>query len=53
MKDRPAPTSIKELQQFLGFANYYNGFIRSFDHISQPISKLFQQQQAWIRGKEQ
>ena len=30
MKDRPAHTSIKELQQFLGFANYYNRFIRSF-----------------------
>ena len=40
VKDWPAPISIKELQQFLGFVNYYNGFIRSFDYIVLPIFKL-------------
>ena len=53
MKYSPDPTSIKELQQFLGFANYYNRFARSFACIGLPISKLLQQQQPWIWGTEQ
>ena len=53
MKNWPAPTSITELQQLLGFDNYYSWFIKSFAYISLLISKLLQQQQPWIRGTEQ
>ena len=53
MKDWPSPTNIKQLQQFLGFANYCNRFIGSFDYMVLHISKLLQQQQLWIYGTEQ
>ena len=32
-----APTSVKEVQAFLGFANFYRQFIPSFLKVSQPL----------------
>ncbi len=40
IKEWPPPTSIKEVQQFLGLANYYRRFIRGYARIVQPISHL-------------
>jgi len=35
------PTLIKkELQQFLGFTNFYQRFIQDFSHIVQPLFQL-------------
>ncbi|KAK3541938.1 hypothetical protein QTP86_008165 [Hemibagrus guttatus] len=39
----PKPTTIKELQQFLGFANYRR-FIRNYSSIASPLTSL-------LRGK--
>ncbi|KAG1953648.1 hypothetical protein F2P79_009189 [Pimephales promelas] len=36
----PQPTNIKELQRFLGFANFYRRFIKGFSQISAPITSL-------------
>ena len=36
----PTPTSRKELQRFLGFANFYRRFIRNFSSIVSPLTKL-------------
>ena len=36
----PIPASAKEVQQFLGLANYYRRFIRNFAHIAKPLHKL-------------
>lgn len=36
----PTPTSTKEVQQFLGLANYYRRFIRDFAKIASPLHKL-------------
>ena len=38
--DWAAPRDIKGVQQFLGFANYYNHFIRDFARVAAPISNL-------------
>ena len=36
----PAPETQKQLQCFLGFANFYRRFIRGFCSIASPLSAL-------------
>uniref|UniRef100_A0A8C5QDJ5 Gypsy retrotransposon integrase-like protein 1 n=1 Tax=Leptobrachium leishanense TaxID=445787 RepID=A0A8C5QDJ5_9ANUR len=36
----PTPTNKKEVQRFLGFANFYRKFIRNFSHLVQPLTRL-------------
>ncbi|KAK3563471.1 hypothetical protein QTP86_030077 [Hemibagrus guttatus] len=40
----PAPTTIRELQRFLGFANFYRRFIRNYSTVAGPLTSL-------LRGK--
>jgi hypothetical protein len=35
--DWPTPTTKKELQQFLGFTNFYRRFILDYSHVTQPL----------------
>ncbi|KAL0163553.1 hypothetical protein M9458_039306, partial [Cirrhinus mrigala] len=36
----PEPTTIKELQRFLGFANFYRRFIQNYGLITTPFTNL-------------
>ncbi|KAL0150107.1 hypothetical protein M9458_054534 [Cirrhinus mrigala] len=36
----PEPTTIKELQRFLGFANFYRRFIQDYSLITTPLTNL-------------
>ena len=36
----PAPTCVKEVQQFLGLANYYHEYIKNFCKLATPLSDL-------------
>ena len=36
----PEPTSMKEVQQFLGLASYYRQFIKDFSMYAKPLCKL-------------
>jgi hypothetical protein len=36
----PTPTTVKEVQRFLGFANYYRRFIQGFGQVAAPITSL-------------
>ncbi len=36
----PRPTTLKELQRFLGFANFYRRFIRGFSMVAEPLTAL-------------
>ncbi|KAK3531229.1 hypothetical protein QTP70_015226, partial [Hemibagrus guttatus] len=40
----PAPTTIREMQRFLGFANFYRRFIRNYSTVAGPLTSL-------LRGK--
>ena len=36
----PVPTCTREVQQFLGFASYYQRFIRDFSQLAKPLHRL-------------
>lgn len=36
----PTPTSRKQLQRFLGSANFYHRFIRDYSRVATPLTKL-------------
>ncbi|KAK3572801.1 hypothetical protein QTP86_007406 [Hemibagrus guttatus] len=36
----PEPTTVKDLQRFLGFANFYCRFIRNYSSIASPLTSL-------------
>ncbi|KAK3509622.1 hypothetical protein QTP70_006807 [Hemibagrus guttatus] len=36
--DWPEPSTIKELQRFLGFANFYRRFIRNYSILASPLT---------------
>jgi len=49
----PAPRNIKEVQKFLGLANYYRRFIKDFAKIVAPLHALVRKEQKWKWEKEQ
>lgn len=36
----PRPTSLKTLQRFLGFGNFYHRFIRDYSRVAAPLTRL-------------
>ncbi|KAI2646638.1 Transposon Tf2-8 polyprotein [Labeo rohita] len=44
IQDWPQPNSMKELQRFLGFSNFYHRFIKDYSSITAPLTSL-------LRGK--
>ncbi|KAK3507866.1 hypothetical protein QTP70_002199 [Hemibagrus guttatus] len=40
VRDWPVPTSIKELQRFLGFANFYWRLMRGYSSLTSPLTNL-------------
>jgi len=49
----PAPKNVKEMQKFLGLANYYRRFIKDFAKIAAPLHTLVRKEQKWKWEKEQ
>ncbi|KAK3541902.1 hypothetical protein QTP86_008107 [Hemibagrus guttatus] len=39
-REWPKPTTIKELQHFLGFANFYRRFIRNYSSVASLLTSL-------------
>ncbi|XP_062403850.1 uncharacterized protein LOC134094368 [Sardina pilchardus] len=44
VRDWSQPTSVKEVQRFLGFANFYRKFIRGFSSVVAPLTNLTKKQ---------
>ena len=40
IKEWKTPTKIKEVESFLGFANFYQCFIKNFSHTAKPFNEL-------------
>jgi len=49
----PVPTKVKQVQVFLGFANFYRRFIENFAKMSKLLSNLTKKDSTWTWDKEQ
>ena len=43
----PVPTKVKEVQLFLGLANFYRHFIDNFSKVAKPLHKLTRKDTEW------
>ena len=53
VKEWPTLTTVKEVQQFLGFANYYWRFIEGFGRLAYPLLGLMGKQQWEWKGEQE
>ncbi|KAF8688051.1 hypothetical protein RHS03_09830, partial [Rhizoctonia solani] len=54
VQEWPTPTKVKEVQLFLGFANFLCCFVANFSHIAQPLHNLVRKDTVWRwESKEQ
>jgi len=47
IRDWKEPTNVKGVQSFLGFANFYQRFIRDFSKITTPLFLLTRKYKLW------
>ena len=40
VKEWKTPTRLKDVESFLGFANFYRQFIHNFSHTARPLNEL-------------
>lgn len=45
--DWEVPTSVKDVQSFMGFANFYRRFIKNFSMIAKPLTDLTKKTNSW------
>ena len=43
--DWPTPKCVKDIQKFLGLANYYRQFIQDFTFIARPLHNMVKKDQ--------
>ena len=43
--DWPVSKSVKDVQKFLGLANYYKRFVKIFAKIAKPLHELMRKEQ--------
>jgi hypothetical protein len=48
VKEWPKPKKVKEVQAFLGFANFYRRFIKDFAKHAKPLTTLTKKDQPWV-----
>ena len=53
VRDWPVPTTVKEVQSFLGFVNFYRRFIQDFSHMARPLHDLTQKDKPWVWNEAQ
>ncbi|CUA73040.1 Transposon Tf2-7 polyprotein [Rhizoctonia solani] len=45
--DWPTPKTVKNIQEFIGFVNFYRRFIEDFNEIARPLYNLIGKNYAW------
>ena len=53
IREWPELRTVKEVQAFLGFANYYRRFIRNYSRYTTPLTKLTKKNQPFEWKEEQ
>ncbi len=51
IKNWPTPSTVKEVQRFVGLANYYRRFIQGFASICRPLHQLSKLERAFSWGE--
>ena len=49
----PVPRSVKDVQKFLGLANYYRQFVKDFSKIAKPLYEMTRKETKWSWGERQ
>ena len=49
----PVPRSVKDVQKFLGLANYYRWFVKDFTKIAKLLYKITRKENKWGWGERQ
>ncbi|QRW23208.1 Retrotransposable element Tf2 protein [Rhizoctonia solani] len=47
VREWPTPTKVKEVQSFLGFANFLRWFVANFSHMARPLHNLVKKDTPW------
>ena len=53
VQEQLIPKTVKDVQSFLGFANYYQKFIKDYLKIIVPLSKITKKKTEFSQNKEQ
>ena len=48
----PVPKSVKDMQKFLGLANYYRQFVKDFAKIAKPLYEMIRKETKWSWGEK-
>ena len=51
--DWPVPQNVKQVQGFLGLANYYRRFVKKFSDASEDMNILMHKDKEWEWGDKQ
>jgi RNase H-like domain found in reverse transcriptase len=52
IQDWPEPRKVKDIQSFLGFANFYRRFIYNYSDITIPLTRLTRKGTPWVFTEE-
>ena len=47
----PVPKTVKDVRSFLGLASYYKRFIKDFNKIAKPLTKLTKDKVIMVLGQ--
>ncbi|QRW17584.1 Retrotransposable element Tf2 protein [Rhizoctonia solani] len=47
VQEWPVPTKVKEVQSFLGIANFLRQFVANFSHMARPLHNLVKKNTPW------
>jgi hypothetical protein len=47
IKDWPTPKTVKDIQKFLGFCNFYRRFVQDYSQVARPLFDLTRKTSPW------